>query len=255
MIDAREVSRRARELGVDPGHIETDHIMNCVLAAIADAEPGLMFRGGTALARAYWSDFRLSEDLDFLSDARAADVEGVLRRAAESASRLASVNLDLDFGPPKSGWSRSRVRSTAGELLIDVNFGERAYLPLEDHLLVLPYSDLRDQPRTIRCVALAEILGNKWFMLADDERKEPRDLYDVWAGTCRFDVPFQELARGHKAKYGFFPNEGQLRQAQRLKDLWETRLAHQLGELPPFDEMYSAVRDRYAEWRTASDSG
>ena len=57
MIDAAEVATRARKLDLDPARIEADHIMNCVLAAIADATPKLTFRGGTALARAYWPDF------------------------------------------------------------------------------------------------------------------------------------------------------------------------------------------------------
>jgi predicted nucleotidyltransferase component of viral defense system len=170
----------------------------------------------------------------------------------ESASSLASIDLALDVGPRKHGWSRSYVRSGEGELLIDVNFGERVYLPVEDHPLDLPYSDLRDRTRTIQCVSLAEILGNKWFMLADDERKEPRDLYDVWAGLCRFDTPFDEVVHGHKAKYGFTPSEGQLKQAQRLKAVWESRLAHQLGDLPAFDEAYAAVRDKYEEWRAGA---
>ena len=58
MIDSGEVFRRARQLGIDPGHIHKDYIVNCVLAAIADALPGLTFRGGTALARVYWPDFK-----------------------------------------------------------------------------------------------------------------------------------------------------------------------------------------------------
>jgi hypothetical protein len=75
--------------------------------------------------------------------------------------------------------------------------------------------------RSCSVVELAEILGNKWFMLGDDDRREPRDLYDVWAGLIRFEVPFSELARGHRAKYGFGPQEGQLTRALRLQALWE----------------------------------
>ena len=61
MIDVAEVAARARNLGLEREHIEKDHLMCCVLAAIADGGSPLVFRGGTALARAYWPDFRLSE--------------------------------------------------------------------------------------------------------------------------------------------------------------------------------------------------
>jgi predicted nucleotidyltransferase component of viral defense system len=202
MIDVAEVVARARKLGLDREHVERDHLMCCFLAAIADGGSPLVFRGGTALARAYWPDFRLSEDLDFISGSSAAQVQASLERAVAVAARVAGIDLVLDFGRPKGGWSRSYVRFDQASILIDVNLGEEAYLAVEDCVIDLPYSDLRDSERKLPVVALAEILGNKWFMLGDDDRREPRDLYDVWAGLIRFDVPFSELARGHRAKYG-----------------------------------------------------
>ncbi len=249
MIDVTEISARARTLGIDPAYVERDHLLSHVLAAIAEGEPHLTFRGGTALARVYWPDFRLSEDLDFIGDITARELERTLSRAVESAAQQSSMDLELRFGAPKGGWSRSSVRAGEIEILVDVNAGDRPYLPAEEHPLRLPYSDLGNRERKIRVLALAEILGNKWFMLDDDDRREPRDLYDVWTGLVRFGVPFEELARGHHAKYGTNPSEGQLRRAERLKELWETRLGHQLADLPPFDDVLAAVRHHFEGWR------
>jgi predicted nucleotidyltransferase component of viral defense system len=68
MIRDIEVRNRARRLGVDAGLIRKDHVLNHVLAGIA-ADPGdLVFRGGTALSRVYRPDFRISEDLDFITE-------------------------------------------------------------------------------------------------------------------------------------------------------------------------------------------
>jgi predicted nucleotidyltransferase component of viral defense system len=67
MIDRNEIRRRARRLGVTVDHIERDYVLNHVLAAISADPAELIFRGGTALARVYWPDFRLSEDLDFIT--------------------------------------------------------------------------------------------------------------------------------------------------------------------------------------------
>jgi uncharacterized protein len=252
MIDAIELATRARKLGVDPSHIEKDYILNCVLAAIAESGAGLVFRGGTALARVYWPDFRLSEDLDFVttSPGIATRLESLLSKAVDAATSRSALNLRLDFGSSKRGWSRSFVRSPEAEILIDVNVGDRAYLPVASLELDLPYSDLRDLSRKIPVVQLAEILGNKWFML--DDRNEPRDLYDVWAGLKRFNVSFEELALGHRAKYGFTPMGAQLEAARQLKSMWTTRLAHQLADLPAFEDAYAAVLQSYEEWHDSS---
>ncbi len=226
--------------------------MSSVLAAVAELDAGLIFRGGTALARVYWPDFRLSEDLDFITRRPGSDVENSLSRAVRTASQLASVELQFDFGRAKRGWSRSAVRFDGSTILVDVNFNETSYLAVENRRLDLPYSDLLDIPRSIPVVPLPEILGNKWFMLGETDRREPRDLYDVWAGLETFDVPFNELVRGHRAKYGFAPMEAQLKEALLVESLWETRLAHQLAALPTFGDVYEAVRSHYVRWRNAS---
>jgi predicted nucleotidyltransferase component of viral defense system len=248
MIDAAEIAKRAIDLGVAREHIERDYMMSCVLASIADGGSGIVFRGGTALARVYWPDFRLSEDLDFISSESPALVEEALRRAVTSASRLASLDLELEFGGAKGGWSRSFVRSSTGEIIIDVNFNDQAYLPPTNRDLNLPYSDLQGHEHTIHVIALAEILGNKWFMLDENDRQEPRDLYDVWVALVQFQVPFAELARGHRAKYGFLPLHQQFKTAKRLHKLWETRLSHQLRHLPKFGEAYSDVEGQFEAW-------
>ncbi|MEX2557229.1 MAG: nucleotidyl transferase AbiEii/AbiGii toxin family protein [Actinomycetota bacterium] len=256
MIDEHEITTRARRLGVDPSYIQKDYVLNCVLAAIAQVGDGLVFRGGTALARVFWPDFRLSEDLDFITTSRIAPkLAAILDQAVDAATLQSGLDLRLDFGPPKGHWSRSLVRSDRIEILIDINLGDRPYLPVEHLELDLPYSDSPNPSPRIGVVQLAEILGNKWFMLDDSDRNEPRDLFDVWAGLQRFDVAFEELARGHRAKYGFAPMIRQLRNARRLEPLWVTRLSHQLVNLPPFDDVYASVLRYYEAWHGSSGRG
>jgi predicted nucleotidyltransferase component of viral defense system len=72
MIRDVEIRDRARRLGVDIELIRKDHILNHVLAAVAEMANDIAFRGGTALARIYWPDFRISEDLDFLIEGKLA---------------------------------------------------------------------------------------------------------------------------------------------------------------------------------------
>lgn len=255
MIDDSELRTRARGLGIDPSHIEKDYILNCILASIAERNERLVFRGGTALARLYWPDYRLSEDLDFITNSPSVvfDLQPLLAMAVEAASAQSGRSLELDFGSAKGGWSRSVVRSGLSEILVDVNFGDRAYLPVEEKEIALPYSDLRSTNRRIAAVQVSEILGNKWFMLED--RNEPRDLYDVWAGLEQFAIPFEELVRGHRAKYGFTPQVSPIDTAARMESQWASRLAHQLMDLPPFEQVLSSVRRHYDDWLRSTRSG
>ena len=80
-----------RRLGIRWEVLERDYLLSWVLAGI-DAVPELkrtlVFKGGTALKKCYFGDYRFSEDLDFsgregvpTGDA----MEGLMRRACEAA--------------------------------------------------------------------------------------------------------------------------------------------------------------------------
>lgn len=247
MIDLREIRNRAGSLGVDERSVRNDYVLNHVLAVVAERSKRLMFRGGTALARAYWPDYRLSEDLDFISG-EGFEVGPLFKIVTDLASKRTGIELSFDPGRSVDGWMRSFVLFDEGKLQIDVNTHERAYLPPRALRLSLPYRDLGDRERNIEVVDLAEILGNKWHMLEEPGRKEPRDLFDIWAGLQRR-VPFAEIARGHEAKYGYLPTVQPLKQAVDLSRLWEERLGHQLADLPAFEDVHADVASAFQAWR------
>ena len=67
MISTAEVARLAHRLGVGDRVIEKDYVLSWLLVAIAESDlrSKLAFKGGTALKRCYYPDYRFSEDLDF----------------------------------------------------------------------------------------------------------------------------------------------------------------------------------------------
>lgn len=251
MIPQAEVRGRARSLGVQEVHILRDYVLNHLLVSISPSFPELVFRGGTALTRIYWPDFRLSEDLDFIAEDPVDNLEDRLESSVADSSKRIGRPLKFSFGLPKNGWSRSAVESEFGELILDINLPQRAYLPVEERVLNLPYSDLNDEIR-VRCLSLAEILGNKWFML--DDREEPRDLYDLWAAFTKFGIDFDQVVQGHRAAYGHPPLRESLKAAQQLQDKWEMRLRHQLSELPALDEVLSDMQAIFDSWVTSSQN-
>jgi predicted nucleotidyltransferase component of viral defense system len=253
MIDAAEIVRRAKALSLRPDHVWKDYVLNHILAAVVDSSADFVFRGGTALARAYWPDFRLSEDLDFITEGDASGAKEVLARAVDIASASTGFSLAIEFARPRNDWARSLIDWDDQRLVVDVNGRERASMVPQRRRLELPYSDLQAD-REILVLRLEEILGNKWYML--DDREEPRDLFDIWSGLCRFDAPFADLATGHKAKYSALPQASKIERARRLKRLWEIRLDYQVADLPGFEETYRAVRQKFDDWHAEkTDSG
>jgi predicted nucleotidyltransferase component of viral defense system len=249
MIRDVELRARARGLGVDIELVRKDYVLNHVLAAIAEAANEIAFRGGTALARAYWPDFRISEDLDFLVEGRLAQATELVERAAEAAAERTGIGLAVEVTRPDSDMVRAWVGWDLVRLVVDLNRAERPALPIGRRDLDLPYSDLESPVRAIPVVALEEILANKWFML--DDRKEPRDLYDLWSGICVRAVPLDSVADAFKAKYRAQPSLWRIERARKLEAAWEERLAHQVNDLPPFGEVFGEVHAEVQAWEEA----
>ena len=68
MIKPGEIQQKARAVGVRDQQIEKDYILSWILKGIAQHEQlskVIVFKGGTALKKIYFEDYRFSEDLDF----------------------------------------------------------------------------------------------------------------------------------------------------------------------------------------------
>lgn len=252
MIDDAEIHRRAATLGVQPYHVERDYVINHILAHLT-ADPGmLIFRGGTALARVYWPDFRLSEDLDFITPGGRDDVERVQSAAVRRARESTGIDLRHAFHSAGPDRTQSMVDWTtqwesAGSIQIDVATKEQPALPEERRQLNLPYTDLAPD-LVLPVLQLDDILGSKWGML--DDRDEPRDLFDIWFALTAASVPFDALVRGHRARYGYDPMPSFIRRAERLRQSWQDRLAYQMRNLPDFDAVLSDVRSVVSVWES-----
>jgi uncharacterized protein len=213
---------------------------------IGDVGRTRISRGHSLGRRIYWPDYRLSEDLDFTSERPVANLETRLSEVVQIAKDRTTLDLVLKYGAPQRGWSRSTIEWADRGLLLDVNSDVEVALGASREKIDLPYQDLRDIDANVSVFSLAEILGNKWYMLND--RREPRDLFDVWCGLIRFGVPFEEIERGHRARYGYGPSSGSLDNAKRLEEPWDVRLGHQVADLPPFRQVYRDVKREFERW-------
>lgn len=171
----------ADEFGVVPEQVERDHLISHLLAAIADrVGDRVHFIGGTALARTYLPDGRLSEDIDLVAlDGRtevARELDGTLPRAlARSHGRL---RWDPSLGAVKDSMA-AQLRTDAG-LSVKVQLlssRERVLWPTELRALEQRYSDA--PPTWLHVPTLPASVASKTVTWHD--RRAPRDLWDLWA--------------------------------------------------------------------------
>ncbi len=243
--------------------LERDYCLAWFLVGLSRSalRDGLVFKGGTALKRCYFGDYRFSEDLDFtLAEPRELDVilaglEAVyaeVRRSSGITFRFAradrkhhhnSHTFYVAYEGPLPAASPKQVK-------VDITIRERLVRPVEDHPVLRGYEEYADLPEdALVCVyALEEIAIEKLVALTDKGRNEPRDLYDLWHLTADGRVDLATLVPELESKLAF---RGRTRDAMtaelatkeaRFKTLWAIRLGPQMATLPPFDDVYRAVR-------------
>ncbi len=141
-------------------------------------------------------------------------------------------------------------RSHAQTIKVDITISEQIVLPLELRVVLHGYDEYSDLPedKPIYAYSLGEIATEKTVALLDRARNEPRDLYDLWYLTAGGHVYVPDLLDPIVRKLEFrgwtlelVDKEIRAKEA-RYEKLWQARLAAQMAELPPFDNVYRAVR-------------
>jgi predicted nucleotidyltransferase component of viral defense system len=266
MIPQRNISLLSNRLAgggrrIREDVLERDYCLAWFLCALAqsDLREVLAFKGGTALKRCYFPEYRFSEDLDFtlLSEIT---FEGIQKRL-ESVYATVKESSGIVFGFDRKD-TNSHVNShtfylkytgplpSGNDVKVDITIREHVVFPLQDRPILRGYDEFSDIPdgRLIRVYSLEEITAEKLMALADRARNEPRDLYDLWYLTSEAGIAISSVADAVRQKLSFREKafEG-LEKAitgkeARLKALWSKRLAYQMVELPEFDAVFRAVR-------------
>lgn len=235
--------------------------MAWLLAGLAqsDLQPVLGFKGGTALKRCYFADYRFSEDLDFTL-LEATSFEDILRRLetvyrqVQEASGIAFAFERVDRQKHSNSYTFYMKYigplPAGNDVKVDITVREHLVFPLEERPVLRGYEEFTDVPENqlIRVYSLEEIATEKLIALADRARTEPRDLYDFWCLTSKENIPLDRISDAIRQKLRFRnkPLEGFqdaiLQKEPRLKALWSSRLAYQMRNLPQFNEVFRAMR-------------
>ena len=269
MIPTRNLSLLSNRLAkagrrIPEAVLERDYCLAWFLVALSRTplRDRLAFKGGTAIKRCYFGDYRFSEDLDFTLAAeaefetirRALDVVfAEARRATGAVFRFAredrhphenSHTFYLGYEGPLPAPAGGR------QVKVDITIGERLVFALEDRPVLRGYKEYADLPdgAKVRVYSLNEIAAEKVVALMDRARNEPRDLYDVWYLATGRHVDLAELVTAIERKWDYRGKKldsvrGEfLAKEARYKKLWSPRLSGQMADLPEFTEVYRSVR-------------
>jgi predicted nucleotidyltransferase component of viral defense system len=241
--------------------LERDYCLAWFLVGLGHSALGqlLIFKGGTALKRCHFGDYRFSEDLDFTL-ARKVDfreirdgLEEVYRYVAQASGILFSFDRE-DRQTHSNSYtfylSYQGPLPTPNNVKVDITISETVIFPVEHHPILRAYEEFSDVPedRPIAVYSLNEIASEKIMALGDKARNEPRDLYDLWFLTTHAGVELSPLVGAITEKLRFREKDIAgledriLAKEARLKSLWSSRLGHQIDALPEFDEVFRAVR-------------
>ena len=255
---AKQGSRRIPETV-----LERDYCLSWFLVGLSRTglRDRLAFKGGTALKKCYFGDYRFSEDLDFTLTTETSweELEQGLAAAFKETHQASGIVIRLDHvdrqthenshtfylaydGPLPDGPGKS--------IKTDITIRERIVLPLEERPVLRGYEEYHDlsQDAQVRVYSLNEVAIEKTVALMDRARTEPRDLYDLWFLTANGHVRMPDLLDHVVQKLEFrgltLAQVSQQYRAKeaRYKTLWQVRLSAQLAELPEFTGVYRAVQ-------------
>jgi hypothetical protein len=250
--------------------LERDYCIAWFLVGLSRAplRDRIAFKGGTALRRCHFSDYRFSEDLDFtlLESLTFEQIQQQLESVYDEIKKASNITFKFSRPDPVSHQNCYTfyltyegplpVTSTKKEIKVDMTISEKVFYKPEEIAVLKNCDEFSDLPIDAKILVypLSEIASEKTVALLDRARTEPRDLYDLWYLTvesndidladCLPAISAKLLHRGKKlddVRDEFHKKEA------RLKKMWETRLSSQMANLSEFDHVYRAVKRSFRQ--------
>jgi predicted nucleotidyltransferase component of viral defense system len=202
LISIGEVQRIAGALGLEPRVIDHDYVLGCYLCFLgnqATVQKKWLFKGGTALRKCYFEEYRFSEDLDFtvLGIISVENLRNVLRSANIAMQDAIGIRTDereivVDvieddygkesyeariyyFGPWNYGGSPRSIR-------IHTNRDESLVFPTNMLSVFHQYSDREELPAaSIQVYSLEEMMAEKLRAFSGQRKQAiPHDIFDLY---------------------------------------------------------------------------
>lgn len=206
MILKKEITDKSVEWKVPPDTVDKDWVLGHFLSAfysIDEHKEKLVFKGGTALRKCYFPNYRFSEDLDFTSLTTnykltrkilnavikiAEDNSGILFHIQEITKltykdKLAGYQAKLKYW----GANHSKNQEPPSperwmtNIKVEITLYDKMVFEPELREITHPYSDsLLESSTEIFCYSLKEVIAEKIRALVQRSYTVPRDYYDIF---------------------------------------------------------------------------
>lgn len=255
MITLNELKRRAAKQNVALGVIEKDYALTWILYGLSATEfkKYFVFKGGTALRKIYFPDWRYSEDLDFTLSKKFDDHElrEIISEISAFLSERAGITLNIKSLHSNLNYVQIKIQflgplNNKNIIKLDLSFNEPIILMPDNKYILSEYSDKEEHALLV--YPLEEILAEKIRSIL--QRAKTRDYYDVWKilklhhDKIKANLLRETLTKKCQAKK-LNLRMGDLFDSERIlsaQDYWEKSLAHQIRELPDFKVVISECR-------------
>lgn len=270
-----------RQTGMPWEAIERDYLLSWILAGIGRVAPlreSLVFKGGTALKKCYFGEYRFSEDLDFsgldgcpTGEALATAIGAACEAATELLDEYAPVDIacrryterDPHPGGQEAFTVRARLpwqKEPTTRVMIEITMDEPVLRPITRRAILHGYGE--PMQADVQVYALEEIVAEKLRAILQHarllrergwSRSRARDYYDLWRlfGTYREQMDLAGFGALLRAKCAIrdvsFDGPTDFFQAPSLEHVrgtWEQWLGPLVADLPPFESVIGDLRPR-----------
>ena len=262
MLRGKDIQTIAGREKVRDTQIEKDYVITWLLWGIAQQDllkKHCVFKGGTVLKKAYFHNYRFSEDLDFtlISELSNEQIGAAFNQSLELIEKESAIQFKISAFEQHQSGSIAFYISYLGPLggkienksvKIDITRGEKLLFNPIERPMFKSYNDLQAANFSLLCYPLEEIMVEKLVALMG--RTQPRDLYDIWyllkENAVELDFLTNEFAekaqhKGHKSENFLAIWQKKTPQFERQ---WRQYLAHQIADLPEFEGVCRAI-NRY----------
>jgi len=268
MISLNELKRAAAEEGIPFESTQKDYVIGWILWGLAN-HPTLsqefVFKGGTALRKCYFREYRFSEDLDFTVQGKALNkdrLENDLRDCAQKISEASGIEVALaELSQTRDEENEEALKgkfsyrgpskpvTTLPKIKLDITYYEKVIEEPLQRSIIQRYSDAVDTK--VQVYTLEEIVAEKMrSMLQQKERRaRPRDWYDVWFLLSNEDLDALHIQTLFHKKCVFknvtftgvedYFDSGLI---EKINRAWERSLNRQLKDVPPFKTVRTELR-------------
>ena len=267
MIDIEVIKEKAAKRGVPEIVVEKDYIQDWLLWGISQIPQmckNFVFKGGTALHKFYFPDWRFSEDLDFTTIHRVykKEITELIVELCRLIQRESDIYISLkkieSSGKENEEWSFEAkleyigprkqsggdlpivvIHITNDELLIDKPYLKSLLTAFPD--INRDFSLLTYSPEEIFAEKLRTVLHQRCW---------PRDVYDLWRLFKEIGsfIDMDKVFRIYEKKCLYRDIDPGMPekfdpQILRLRDSWVRGLQRQIQDIPEFNKIQREIKE------------